>query len=179
VSFFVFVAASQTSVPSPPHKTILKGRFVAQAESNAEDLGSGSFFGSSQHFVFEVESPNAQPALVKIFYVFREMKDRLPPSYLDYAVVRSLTVARDTLCDDSLEHMAYTQGFDANGHVVEHQFTLKKATGAPDIKITTDQLPCYKLKTEGLKQARRQAQEQGRSQLQQPQPPPKKDQEEQ
>ncbi len=136
-------------------KTVIKGRIVAQAENNAEDFGSGSFLGSSQHYVFELENQNTQPALVKIFYVFRDTKDRLPPSYLDYTVVRSLAVTRDTLCDDSLEHMAYTQAVDASGHFREHQFTLRMAKNAPKVKISDDRLACYMLKRDGLKASSR------------------------
>jgi hypothetical protein len=139
------------STASKPAEKVLKGRIVAQAENNAEDFGSGSFLGSSQHYVFEIEHPNARRELVKVFYVFKNTSDRLPTSYLDYSIVRSFTVTRDTLCDDSLEHMAYTQAVDASGHVHEHQFTLKMAKNAPKLEISGNRLTCYMLRPDGLK----------------------------
>jgi len=134
-----------------PQRIVITGRIVAQAENHAEDFGSGSFLGSSQHYVFQVEAPGDGPRLIKILYAFRNEGDKLPESYLDYSVVRKLAVVRDTLCDASLQDMAYTQGFDAQGHPVEHQFTLKMAKGAPAVQITRDKLPCYMLQPQGLK----------------------------
>src|SRR5438270_12783298 len=64
--------------------TVIQGRVVAQAENNAEDFGSGSFLGYSQHYVFQIEDPHMRRRLVKIFYVFKNERDRLPVSYLDY-----------------------------------------------------------------------------------------------
>jgi hypothetical protein len=91
------------------------------------------------------------PELAKIFYTFKNADEKLPSSYLDYSIVRKFAVVRDSLCDDSLEHMAYTQGFDEKGHPVDHQFTLKMSKGAPKLAITRDKLPCYMLQPDGLK----------------------------
>ena len=44
-----------------PTEKVIKGRIVAQAENNAEDFGSGSFLGSSQHYVFAMKRPGAPP----------------------------------------------------------------------------------------------------------------------
>lgn len=138
-----------------PDKQIITGRIVAQAENNAEDFGSGSFLGSSQHYVFEIDAPHAVPELAKIFYTFKNANEKLPSSYLDYSIVRKFAVVRDSLCDDSLEHMAYTQGFDEKGLPVDHQFTLKMSKGAPKLAITRDKLPCYMLQPDGLKSPHR------------------------
>ena|SRR5436190_20972279 len=127
---------------------VLKGRFVAQAQNNLEDVGS--FIGYSQLYVFQIENLYGHPELVKVSYTFRTIKDQLSSEYLDYSVVHSFTVTRNTLCDDSLEHMAYTQGFDDKGRPVEHQFTLKLAKGAPKLEITKEKLPCYALTPKGL-----------------------------
>ena len=150
VALSVFLVVTLIGATPRGKETVLKGRIVAQAENNAEDLGSGSFLGSSQHFVFEVQTANSQREFVKIFYVFKNSRDRLPLSYLDYSVLHSFTAIRDSLCDDSLENMAYTQGFDEKGHPIEHQFTLKMAKGAPKLEITKDKLPCYRLMPQGI-----------------------------
>jgi hypothetical protein len=145
-----FVLTGNTGA-EPPKKQVITARIVAQTENNAEDFGSGSFLGYSQHYVLKIEAPRYGTELVKLFYVFKNANEKLPPSYLDYSVVRSFTVLRDSLCDDSLEHMAYTQGFDEEGHPIEHQFTLKMAKGAPKLAITQTKLPCYMMNPDGLK----------------------------
>ena len=67
--------------------TILKGRFVAQAQNNLEDVGS--FIGYSQLYVFQIENLYGHPELVKVSYTFRTIKDQLSSEYLDYSVVHS------------------------------------------------------------------------------------------
>ena len=140
----VVLCATLAGNSLPTDDTItLKGRFLAQAHNNLEDVGS--FIGYSQLYVFESETSSGHAESVKISYTFRNIKDRLPARILNYSDLHSLVVKRDKQCDDSLEHMAYTQGFDAQGHPVDHQFTLKMAKGAPKLNISSAILPCYAL----------------------------------
>src|SRR5229473_1270364 len=54
--FLALVVLLPAKTSPRSEKTVIKGRIVAQAENNAEDFGSGSFLGSSQHYVFELEN---------------------------------------------------------------------------------------------------------------------------
>ncbi|HWZ45507.1 MAG TPA: hypothetical protein VNW97_18680 [Candidatus Saccharimonadales bacterium] len=152
--FFLLVvlgAGAEATLPPKTPESVLKGRFVAQAKTNLEDVGS--FIGYGEVYVFEVEGLNGARYLVKIAYTFRVLKDRLASSYLDYSVLRSLVVTKDSLCNDTLSHMAYTQDVDASGHFREHQFTLKPAKNAPELKISDDMLACYALTPQGVKRS--------------------------
>jgi len=123
---------------------VLKGRSVARVENRSEY--AGSFLGSAETYLFE----NGDRKLVKVFYRFRAEKDILPEAFLNYAVLHTFHVQRDASCDESLEHLAYGLGVNAEGKAEDHHFVLKMAKGAPKVTINPDVLPCYVLTPKGL-----------------------------
>ncbi len=143
----VWIGLGGAATDLPHHHTILKGRVVAKAQPVTESLGT--FFSYSETYVFEMAEPSHK--LVKLSYKFWNKQPTPSESFLDYSVLHSMRTVRDISCDESLDHMAYAQGVDATGHVVQRQFTLKRAQGAPEVTISTVPLPCYALNYKDLK----------------------------
>jgi hypothetical protein len=131
---------------SAQERASLKGRFVAESENGCQWLGS--FLGGCQSFIVEVDDRQ----LIKISYQFREQREEIPRESLDYRVVRSFHVGRDSSCDESIKDMGTLKGTEPDGHkVVVTESALRMVKNAPTLQPSTAPLPCYVLKPNGLR----------------------------
>ena len=128
-------------------KVRLKGRFVAESENGCQWFGS--FLGGCQSFIVELGD---QRQLIKISYRFHEENEEIPRESLDYRVVRSFHVSRDSSCDESIKDMRTMKGTQPDGHkVVLTEAALRMVKNAPTLQPSTAPLPCYVLKPNGLR----------------------------
>jgi hypothetical protein len=124
-----------------PKTVRLRGRIIASVQPPQRTT-----VGRNYHdYLFEIETANCKPSIVRLSYRFMLRDGDLPASFYDPAVVHTFRALRDTSCDEPLDDLATSYRFDSTGFTFLHaDSVLHFVSSAERPQIPADAvLPCY------------------------------------